>query len=147
MNDTSGSRRFFHLHCLNNRRILFGIKRRKFTVISLNVDFLSLTSFILLSLSFSLSSHPILFVPRGSYSCNVAANLVPRALFPGFGKAPWGRGWVSRFSLHFLPRLPSSFCLFPINRYPPGGLWFSFYSFPFCYPSHCYVAVAVLVLF
>ena len=100
---------------------------------------LSLSSSLLLSLSLSLSPHTILFVPRGTYSCKVsteslyfsrlAANLVPRALFLGFGKAPWGRGWVSRFSLPFFPQLPSCFCSFLFNRSPPGDLWFSFSSF------------------
>ena len=52
---------------------------------------------------------------------------------------------VSHSGLHILPRLPSCFCPFLFNCLPSSGFW-SFSSFSFWCPSHCYIAVAVLVL-
>ena len=49
--------------------------------------------------------------------------------------------------LHILPRLPSCFCPFLFNPSPSSGFWsFSSSSFSLWHPSHCYIAVALLVL-
>ena len=54
---------------------------------------------------------------------------------------------VIRNGLHILPRLPSCFCPFLFNRLPSSGFWsLSSSSFSLGRPSHCYVAVALLVL-
>ena len=53
---------------------------------------------------------------------------------------------TSRNDLHFLSRSPSRFCPFLLNRSPPGSFWSSSRPFSFWCPSHCYVAVVVLVL-
>ena len=55
-------------------------------------------------------------------------------------------GWLLWISLRpVIPILLSFFLFFFFNRAPPGGLWASSSSVSFWYPSHCCVAVAVLV--
>ena len=85
----------------------------------------------------------IIFVPRGTYSCEACTESLHLSLLAATVFAKKKNRLIAGY---FLPRLPSCFCPFLLNCVPPGGFWSSSSSFSFWCPSHCYVAVIVLVL-
>lgn len=76
----------------------------------------------------------IIFVPRGTYSCEACTESLHLSRLAA-------KVFASSHDCH-----PASSCPFLFNCVPPGGFWSSSSSFSFWCPSHCYVAVIVLVL-
>ena len=85
----------------------------------------------------------IIFVPPGIYSCQACTESLHLSRLAATVFAKKKNRLITGY---FLPRLPSCFCPFLFNCLPPGGFWSSSSSFSFWCPSHCYVAVIVLVL-